>query len=190
MRAGRFAGVGEPELLEQLERPRPRASPRQAVQAPHHLQVLAARQQFVDRRVLAREADLRAQPVGVAHAVETRDLGVPAVGLEQRREDPHRGRLAGAVGPEQAEHRARRDLEVEAVKRARLAEVLDQPDRGDRRAAGSSVVVIRLLTLPVASHAAAAPTLEHARAQERCDHATRATTKTQPSLTRRSRPDS
>ena len=125
-------GVGEAEALEQLGRARSRRRAREPVQAPDHLEVLAPGQQAVDGGVLPGEPDLPAQPLGVAHDVEPGDLGAPAVGLEQRREDPHRGRLAGAVGAEQAEDGAGLDLEVEAVERARLAEALDEALGADR----------------------------------------------------------
>ena len=67
------------------------------VQTADHLEVLQAGQVLVHRGVLAGQAD---------HATELRRLpydvvpghgGAPAVGVEQRGQDPHGGRLAGAV---------------------------------------------------------------------------------------------
>ena len=58
---------------------------------------------------------------------------VPAIGLEQRGQDPHDGRLAGAVGAQQPEDRPARHVEIDAAERAHVTEVLDQPADGDRR---------------------------------------------------------
>jgi hypothetical protein len=49
------------------------------------------------------------------------------VGRQQRGEHAHGGRLAGAVGAEQAEHRAAPHGKVDAVQRDRLTEALDEP---------------------------------------------------------------
>ena len=57
----------------------------------------------------------------------------PAVGERLRGEHPHRRRLAGAVGAEQPEADAGRDLEVEAVDRGDLPEPLDGAAELDRR---------------------------------------------------------
>ena len=103
------------------------------VEAPDHVEVLEAGEVLVDRRVLAGEADLAAQCLGVLEHVEAGDASAAAVGLQQRGEDAHRGRLAGAVGPEQAEHRARLRAQVDAAQRVHLAVGLLQPFRDDRR---------------------------------------------------------
>ena len=118
-----------------------RRGARHAVQAPDHDEVLQAGEVLVDRGVLAREADLVAQLRRVGDDVEAGDLGAAGVGPQQRREDPHDRRLAGAVGAEQAEHRARRGLEVDAVERADVAEGLRQPAHADgRRAPGGAPI--------------------------------------------------
>ena len=61
--------------------------------------------------------------LGVAHDVEPVHLGPAAVGREQRGQDADRRGLARAVRPEQAEHRAGLDLEVDALERLDVAEV-------------------------------------------------------------------
>src|SRR5580704_4013280 len=65
------------------------------------------------------------------------DRGGAGVGLEDGRENPHRGGLAGAVGPEQAEVGAGLDLERDAVEGTHVAagKHLDEVLRlhGDRR---------------------------------------------------------
>jgi hypothetical protein len=106
-----------------------------AVQAPDHDQVLEAREVLVDGRVLAGQADARAQRGRVADDVEARDQHGPGVGLEQRREDADRGRLARAVGAEEPEDGARRDVEVDAIEGPDVAEGLHEPGHADRRLA-------------------------------------------------------
>src|SRR5215470_17261141 len=55
------------------------------------------------------------------------------VGCEDGCQDPHRRGLAGAVRPEQAQHAAGLDRQVDTVQRDDRAEPLDQPARADRR---------------------------------------------------------
>ena len=74
------------------------------------------------------DADL----VRLRRDVESGDRRPAGVGAEQRREHADRGRLARAIGAEQAEHGAFVDGEVEAVERAHLAL---------RAAAGTSAAV-------------------------------------------------
>ena len=115
-------GVGEGELLEQLVGAPPRLGSRGAGTAGRTAdQVLPAGQVLVDGRVLAGQADDRAQLLGLAHDVEAADGGAPGVGPQQGGEDAHRRRLAGAVRAEQPEDAALGDGQVEPVERAHLA---------------------------------------------------------------------
>ena len=122
-------GFVEVEALQQLGGAGARLALRQVVEAADHLQVLGPGQVLVHRRVLTGEADLGPQPRRLAGDVEAGDAGAAAVGREQRGEDADRGRLAGAVGPEQAEHGAGRDLQIDAVERPHVAVGLTQPFR-------------------------------------------------------------
>src|SRR5262245_66482777 len=81
---------------------------RQVVEPPDHLEVLEAGEVLVDRRVLACEPYLRAERIRVAHNVEPGHPRLPRIGLEQRRQDPDGGGLAGPVRAEQAEDAAGR----------------------------------------------------------------------------------
>ena len=126
------AGVGEAEALEQLGGARLGGAAAVAVEAADHRQVLEPGEVLVDRRVLAGEADAGAQLRGLADHVEAGHAGRAGVGGEQRREDAHRRRLAGAVRAEHAEHGAGRGLEVDAVERAHVAERLDEAADLDR----------------------------------------------------------
>jgi len=67
--------------------------------------------------------------------VEARHEDRAGVGLQQRGEHPHRGRLPGAVGAEEPEHAARRNLEVDAVEGPDVAEGLRKAGHADRRLA-------------------------------------------------------
>ena len=92
------------------------ALPTHVVEPPDHLEVLEAGHVLVDGGVLARNADLSAQPRGIGEDVDAVHPGGTAVGPEESGQDPQRRRLAGAVRPEQAEHRARLDGQVDATK--------------------------------------------------------------------------
>jgi hypothetical protein len=119
-------GAGELEALQQFVGPLPRLAAGQLREAPGQPEVLTAGQVGIDRRILAGEADPVADAVGVADHVVAEDLRVPAVGWEDGCQDPDRGGLAGAVGPEQPEHGTGRHLEVDAVEGDHVAEALDQ----------------------------------------------------------------
>jgi hypothetical protein len=95
-------------------------------QAPGQTQVLATGQVGVDRRVLASKADPVADPIGVADHVTAQDRGATTIGPKDGCQDADRGRLAGAVGAEQPEHGARRDLEVDAGQGDHVAEAFGQ----------------------------------------------------------------
>ena len=100
-RAGRRRRRGR---RRRAARARARASAAAEVVEPaDHLEVLEAGQVLVDGGVLAGEPDALADLRGLADDVEARDARRAAVRREQRRQDPDRGRLAGAVRAEQPE---------------------------------------------------------------------------------------
>ena len=74
-----------------------RLAVRELVEPAEHPEVLAPGQVLVDRRVLAGEADQLAHGLCVPKDVQIADRGAAGVEAEQRREDPHRRRLARAV---------------------------------------------------------------------------------------------
>ena len=78
-------------------------------------QQLAARLARVEPRLLERDADPATGLVRVAGDVDAHHLGAPRGDRQQRREHPHGRRLAGAVGPEEAEDLSGADLEVDAA---------------------------------------------------------------------------
>ena len=80
----------------------------------------------VEGDVLQRDADAEAHLLRPLGDVEARHRRLPAGGREQRAEHLHRGRLAGAVGSEQAVDLAPRDGEVEVVDRGDVAEGADE----------------------------------------------------------------
>ena len=128
-------GLDEVELLEQLLA---RALPGRAaevLQVGHQPQVLAPGEQPVDGRELAGDADrARAPRPARCRRRGRRRAASPRVGGEQRREDLDRGRLARAVGPEQREHGARLDVEVDPVEDDLVAVGLAEPADGDHGA--------------------------------------------------------
>ena len=127
-----LGGIGEFELLEQLRRAHGRLALGKVVEPADHLQVLGPGQVFVDRRVLAGEADLRAQQARIALDVDPGDLGAAAVGAEQGREDADGGRLPRSVRAQQGQHAAGRGPQVDAVERLDLAERFAQAASFDR----------------------------------------------------------
>ncbi len=60
----------------------------------------------------------------LALAIEPEDLRPSARRAAQCEQQPDGGRLSGAVGPEEADHLARVDLEIEMVKGHDVAEAL------------------------------------------------------------------
>ena len=77
---------------------------------------------------MARKADVLTNLPRLPDDVEARDARRARVGREQRGQDPHRGRLAGAVRAEQPEDAARLDSEVDTAQRMDVAVALSQPD--------------------------------------------------------------
>ena len=90
-------------------------------EAAHHAQVLPAGQVLVDGGVLPRQPDQAAHHARLPDDIAPEDLGYARVRLDDGREDPHRGRLSGPVGPEQPEHGSRLDVERDAVEGTHLA---------------------------------------------------------------------
>ena len=113
-------GVGETELVEQLDGALGHHGPLEVVQAPDHGEVLAAGEVLVHGRVLAGQADDGPDALGLLHDVVPEDEASPGVGGEDRGQDTDRGGLAGAVGTEQAEDGALLDGEAHSVEGAHL----------------------------------------------------------------------
>ena len=116
---------------------------RQPIEASEQPQVFGAGQVLVHRGVLAGQADERPDRVGLADDVVTGDRRVAAVRLEERRKDPHRGRLAGAVRTEQAEHGAARDGEGDAVDGGDGAETFHEIRGSEHGGVARRVVTVR-----------------------------------------------
>ena len=101
------------------------------VEAPDHLEVLEAGEVLVDGGVLACETDPLAHALRLGDDVEPEHARRAAVGMEQRRQDPDGGGLAGAVRPEQPEDGARIDGQIDVAQRMDVAVVLAQAVRLD-----------------------------------------------------------
>ena len=111
-----------PKRSQQLTRAGRRVALGEPLQAPEQHQVLAAGQALVQRGLLAGDARSARAPPGVGGDVVAGHERAAGGGGEQRREDPHRGRLARAVVAEQAEHGARLDREIQPRERLGVAE--------------------------------------------------------------------
>src|SRR5205085_2115169 len=76
----------------------------EVVETADHLQVLEAGQVLIHRGILAGQSHTLPGPPRLAEHVDAGDPGAALVGHEQGGEDADKGRLAGAVRPQQAEH--------------------------------------------------------------------------------------
>ena len=114
-RDGLLGRLDQVEALEQLIDSSTALGLAEVPQVGHQLEVLLAGEELVDRGELAGDADDRADRVRLAGDVVAGDLDLAAIGGDQGREDPDRGRLAGAVRSEEREDRAFGDLEIDAV---------------------------------------------------------------------------
>ena len=88
---GSVGGVRELEALEQLRRAAACLRAREPEQAPEHLEVLAARQQLVDRRELTRQGQLLSHLRRVGDNVETEQLRLAPRQAEARSRGCERG---------------------------------------------------------------------------------------------------
>ena len=98
---------------------------RHPVQAREHLEHVAHAQVDVEVALLRADAHPRPRELRFGRQTMPEHLDRAAVGHGLAGEDPHRRRLAGAVGPEQAVAEPRRHLEVESVDGAHVAKSLD-----------------------------------------------------------------
>jgi hypothetical protein len=120
---------GRVRQIEGLEQPRGPGSGgrrRETQQPTEHEQVVLSGEQLVDRCVLAGQPDQATHLRRLTHDVVAADGRAARVGSQERREDPDRRGLAGAVRSEQAEHRAFAGDHVDAVERSNLAERSDE----------------------------------------------------------------
>ncbi len=125
--------LGQIEALQGLGRALAGFRLVEPVQATDHLDVLEPGEVLVDRRALAGETDPVAKLLGVGDHVEAVHLGATAARQQQRRQDPNRGGLAGAVGTEQAEHHPGLDIQVDAFQSFDVTEPAFEPLGTDDR---------------------------------------------------------
>jgi hypothetical protein len=110
-----------------------RGGPVDAVQLPVEAQVLLGGQVGVKGRLLEDQADVTADLVPLAGDVEAGHRGRAGGRVGQGAEDLDGGRLAGAVGAEEAEGLPRPHVQVDAGNGLDLLVALDQSPDGDRR---------------------------------------------------------
>jgi hypothetical protein len=119
------------EGVEQLVGPGFGLGARVPEQPAEEHEVLPAGELLVHGGVLPRQADAAAYRVGLADDIVAEHPCGALVGLEQRREHPDRGRLTGAVRPEEPVDGPGAHGEVDAVDGSRRAERLHQAGRFD-----------------------------------------------------------
>ena len=126
--------VGAVRELGDLERAVDRGAALAAaepVEEREHDQVLLDGQRHVEVVELRDDAALRARLLGVLRQLPAQHLELALVGDRLRREELHRGALAGAVRAEEADARSLGDVEVEAVDGGDRAEALDDAAEAD-----------------------------------------------------------
>ncbi len=126
------SSIRDADELEQLIRPRLQRAAAHPLHAALEHQVLTARAELVDARVLRHVPDQPANRVLLAAHVVPEDRRCAFVGVRERDEYAYRRRLAGAVRAEETEDLALADLERHAVERSNLAVRLTQLADGDR----------------------------------------------------------
>ena len=111
--------VAEVDEVEEVADHPPPPGRRDAVAAGEEVEVLPDLHVVVDPEHVRHEAEDATSRVGVPPDVDAGDLGVTGGRGQQGRQDPERGRLAGAVRADQAEDLAFADGQVEAGDRER-----------------------------------------------------------------------
>ena len=91
-----------------------------------HMEVLAARQVRMEARLLDDRPDAGERSARSRGISLPRTRIVPLVGLREPEQQPDQRRLAGAVGPEEAEGASARHLEVDALERRTVPEALPE----------------------------------------------------------------
>ena len=114
-RAKHLAKIVHPQRLEHLFEPFLEPVPLQAVEPGEELDEFPGRHAIVNGRVRGEETDVLANFFRLREDVVAGDSGDAARGLEDGAQDAHRGRLAGAVGAEQAENFAGLGVERDVI---------------------------------------------------------------------------
>src|SRR4051794_13492281 len=138
--------LAEPDAIDQVRRPVAHVARRDAVQRRLELHQLTAGHQHVQRRLLQRDADPLAHEVRLGRHVVAGHERAPAGRAQQGDEHPDGGRLARAVGPEEAVHLTCGDLEIDAVDGSQTAfELAFEPLDLDGRHAQRTLLHAQLL---------------------------------------------
>ena len=130
------------------------AALRHAVDAGDEVEVLADRQVFPEREALRHVADAALDLAALLADVVAEAGAGAGVRRQQPAHDADRGRLAAAVGAEEAEDLAALDLQRQVVDDVLVAEALVQPAHVDRPGAAAGALIAASPT-PAARDAAA-----------------------------------
>src|SRR5260221_14783282 len=83
------------------------------IELPKHHQVFVPGEVLIDGSILASQANMRTERVGVFDDIEPRHPCSPGVGRQERRQDTHGAGLASAVRVEQGEDAPLRSAQIE-----------------------------------------------------------------------------
>ena len=125
------AGVREPDALEELRDQSLPLVAADSVERRLQPQVLAARQERVERSLLERGADRGTHLWALLRDVEPGDGRAAAGGREERRQHVDGRRLAGAVRAEEPVDLPGQDPKVDPRDRLHILELPPEPDRLD-----------------------------------------------------------
>ena len=131
--------IGQLDELEQLVGPLADDVPRQVEVPPVDEDVVAHRQLEVERVLLRHDAETGSDARAVGRRIHAQHAELAVRDRRDATDHPHRRRLAGAVGPQEAERLPLLDAKVDAVDRDEVAEALRQLtslDEGGRRHVG------------------------------------------------------
>ena len=103
---------------------------------PVHVQVLSNRQLEVEVVLLGHDAQPAPYGRTVAIRIEAQNPEIPAATWGNRRDHPHGGAFAGAVGPKETERLTAGHREVDRVDGSQRPERLGQAARVDERFTG------------------------------------------------------
>ena len=156
------ARAGQLKAFQQSGRLAAGVRPAAPEQAADHDQVLLAGQLVIHRGVLPGQGDQLTDLNRIGDHVVTADPGLPGVRLEQGGEQPHRGRLPGAVRAEQGQDGTALGREPGAHQGPGPAEALLQAFGLDHAAHPASLVALMVWLMSTASRPPLTGPCQHA----------------------------
>ena len=96
------------------------------IKLSEHFQVFVAGKIFIEGGVLTCQANACPECIGVFDNIKPGNLRASAIRLEERRQDTHRGGLAGTIGAENAKDASLLSHQIKPCQGVRLAVIFVQ----------------------------------------------------------------